>query len=326
MNELSNDARHRRKTMTNSSRQKPVIDLTERAVKRQVAAMGVDSFEVGVLIPGDKDQDRMLLHEWTTAELLGALRKLKRHNAMGRHIFIRPLGSQGLVFVDDLTIGALQSIANDGLKPACVIESSPQNYQAWFRISREGIAKELASAVGKLLARRYNGDQNSTDWRHFGRLAGFTNRKPKYVDATGKYPYVLLTESTTQANDLVDSEAITKLLDDAKSVCKEEANANRARLERLRKRRSGVENSVDLPLPAVFYKTQFNELLSQYGEDLDLSGADWKIGQAMAETGYRPDQVCEAMLEASPKLNVRKSGHVADYVNRTVSKLFGELN
>ena len=36
----------------------------------------------------------------------------------------------------------------------------------------------VATAAGKHLARLYGGDWASTDWRHLGRLAGFTNQKP----------------------------------------------------------------------------------------------------------------------------------------------------
>jgi len=46
------------------------------------------------------------------------------------------------------------------------------------------------------LAERFGGDRGAADWRHFGRLAGLTNRKAKYLDAsTGLYPFVRLIEA-----------------------------------------------------------------------------------------------------------------------------------
>ena len=39
------------------------------------------------------------------------------------------------------------------------------------------------------MAARYGGGPKSIDWRHFGRLAGFTNRKPQYADKAGRYPF-----------------------------------------------------------------------------------------------------------------------------------------
>jgi hypothetical protein len=46
----------------------------------------------------------------------------------------------------------------------------------------------------KPLAERFRGDKGAADWRHFGRLAGLTNRKEKYRSADGFYPFVRLTE------------------------------------------------------------------------------------------------------------------------------------
>ena len=42
--------------------------------------------------------------------------------------------------------------------------------------------------AGKLLAAAYGGDPASTDWRHLGRLAGFTNQKPARRTSGGHAP------------------------------------------------------------------------------------------------------------------------------------------
>src|SRR5262249_36091703 len=47
-----------------------------------------------------------------------------------------------------------------------------------------------ATAAGKLLAAAYGGDPASTDWRHLGRLAGFTNQKPARRTPAGNAPWV----------------------------------------------------------------------------------------------------------------------------------------
>ena len=50
--------------------------------------------------------------------------------------------------------------------------------------------QRVATRVARLIALRFRADANSADWRHLGRLAGFTNRKPKYRDTQGRFPYV----------------------------------------------------------------------------------------------------------------------------------------
>ena len=51
----------------------------------------------------------------------------------------------------------------------------------------------------------------------------------------------------------------------------------------------------------------------------------WTIDERMAEQGYDAEHVAAAILEASADLASRKSGHVEDYINRTVSKLYGQI-
>jgi hypothetical protein len=79
-----------------------------------------------------------------------------------------------------------------GFSPAVVVETSPRNYQAWLK-HPERLSKEVSTATARALAQKFGGDRGAADWRHFGRLAGFTNRKDKYFDAsTGLYPFVRL--------------------------------------------------------------------------------------------------------------------------------------
>src|SRR5207302_1176844 len=48
-----------------------------------------------------------------------------------------------------------------------------------------------ATQIGKQLAHLYGGDLASTDWRHLGRLAGFTNQKPqRRRNGRGHSPWV----------------------------------------------------------------------------------------------------------------------------------------
>jgi len=62
----------------------------------------------------------------------------------------------------------------NGHAPCVVLESSPSHWQAWVRVSALPLEPALATAVGGQLARIYGGDPASIDWRHLGRLAGFT--------------------------------------------------------------------------------------------------------------------------------------------------------
>jgi len=50
------------------------------------------------------------------------------------------------------------------------------------------------------MAEKFGGDRGADDWRHFGRLAGFQNRKAKYFDAAvGYIPFVRLIEAAAES-------------------------------------------------------------------------------------------------------------------------------
>ncbi len=68
-------------------------------------------------------------------------------------------------------------------------------------MAQEPIAPEQATMVARILVERYGGNPASADWRHFGRLAGFTNRKPKHWQATGMQPFVLVREAAGVATE-----------------------------------------------------------------------------------------------------------------------------
>ena len=166
------------------------------AVRQQVAAMGCELFEVGVFRPETPRTDAgMLLRVWDLDTLLHSVPWLQLQNHAGRHIYIRPKGQHNLSLVDDLTADAVAAMHREGFDPALVVETSPFNFQVWLK-HPEPLDKQLSTATARALAERFGGDVGAADWRHFGRLSGFTNRKPKYQDlTTGLYPLVRLIEA-----------------------------------------------------------------------------------------------------------------------------------
>src|SRR5215469_4594601 len=171
------------------------MDKTVVAVRRQVTAMGCEVFEVGLFKPHAQNGAVMLPRTWDADTLLRSLAWLRRENRDGRSIYIRPKGEHNLSLVDDLTRDAVAAMKRGGFSPALVVETSPRNYQAWLK-HPEQLHKELSTAAARTLAEKFGGDRGAADWRHFGRLAGFTNRKQKYMSETGLFPFVRLIETS----------------------------------------------------------------------------------------------------------------------------------
>lgn len=169
---------------------------TIEAVESQIRAMGAEVFEVGLFKPDAEGRHpEMLPRVWDRESLLRSIGWLRHENREGRNIYIRPNGEHNLSLVDDVKGAAIAAMKRSGFTPAILVETSPGNFQAWLK-HPEQLNKERGTAAAKALAEKFSGDCGAADWRHFGRLAGFTNRKEKYRDAvTGLHPFVRLIEA-----------------------------------------------------------------------------------------------------------------------------------
>jgi hypothetical protein len=181
--------------MTQTMQPKPDSRVVAaRVAMDQLEALGAGPFDIGV----KRINGTMVLREgWGARQVLKSLLWLRHENLNRGHIYVRPAGAHGLSLVDDLTADALARMKLEGFEPAAVVETSPGNFQAWLK---HGITlDETASTrAAKLLAERFGGDLGSADWRHFGRLAGFTNPKPSRQLASGLQPFARLLEASGQ--------------------------------------------------------------------------------------------------------------------------------
>jgi hypothetical protein len=72
-----------------------------------------------------------------------------------------------------------------GHQPCVVLQTSPGHLQAWIQVSAICLEPATATTIARQLAHIYGGDLASADWRHLGRLAGFTNQKPLRRQSNG---------------------------------------------------------------------------------------------------------------------------------------------
>lgn len=282
-------------------------DPTRTAVQRQLKGMGCTSFEVGVL-----SERGMLLRTWSAQEILKALDWLKRENRAGANIYVRANREQPsrLVLIDDLTRDALAQLRAGDHAPAVVVQTSPANWQAWIKLD-ENVPDQVRTEIARFLCRTYGGDPASADAGHFGRLAGFTNRKPKYLDAAGLSPFVLLESYAGRpapgALELVD--AVHRELARLKQVA--------AAVQRAAAHMPSTEQASEL---GEWYRRLWEYLEGEFGITFDASRADWLIAVRLYRRGHSYDDVAGLIGQYSPGLDDRKAGHVEDYIERTVGK------
>lgn len=287
-------------------------DRSLEAIQRQVAALGVERFEVGIR---DAKTGQMMNREWSRAELEQAVPWLKRMNAKGNDVYIRPAGEHGLVLVDDLTADKISSMAKDGFPSAATIETSPGNYQAWVKLSDKPLSADVRRIAAQGLARQYGGDPNSADSRHYGRLAGFTNQKPQHA-RDGRQPYVLAHDCPGKAARAAPAylERIEQHLD--RVAAQQEREKRLAALETAKP--GGYGSHYD---PVKEYQRQAQRLMQRYGKEADFSRLDWMIATDMAKSGrFTAQDIERGIRECSPHVESRKAGHVEDYARRTAQK------
>ena len=141
---------------------------------------GIDRFDLAVQKPsGAWMQQHKCLARARLAQLLPWCRY---ENARGANVYVRAhrLRAWPLVFLDDVATVDAQHIAR--AHPALVVETSPDRCHVWISWSEDldegqrlACQRHLAAQPGQ------NGrlaDQGSVSGEHWGRLAGFRNRKP----------------------------------------------------------------------------------------------------------------------------------------------------
>ncbi|MBW4473952.1 MAG: MobA/MobL family protein [Stenomitos rutilans HA7619-LM2] len=286
-------------------------DRTYQGITRQLQGMGAEQYEIGLR---DSKTGKMLTRTWASDQVKNSVPWLKRLNSQGRDVYIRPLGSAGLILVDDLDLGSFERMGKDGLKPAAITQTSPMNYQAWVRLSDQPIPKEQATAAAKILAERYGGDPNSADWRHFGRLAGFTNQKGIHTRADGNQPYVLL--ESYHGKIAVNAQKLLTEADKRLEATKA-PKENQAPSESHQK--AAATPSEKQRADTTFQR--FYQRHTNHHPNEDASRMDWAVCKQLAKLGFSADAIKHALSETSPNLHERKAGHVDDYVNRTVDKV-----
>lgn len=284
-------------------------DRTLDQVRRQITAFGVDRFEVQPIPPKGADHLKVERIRTVTAEQIErSVGWYRRMNAIGYDLYIRPAPredgrAEPLAFVDDINGQTVERMKAEGLPFAVLVESSAGRYHGWVRIAAEPVAKEELTAAAKVMANRYGGDPNSADWRHFGRISGFTNRKPSRA-VNGKPPYAML--RATDGN--VAPKGAEVLAEARWRIGQQQAKARR---EYAQMHHAPTKQRPDDAADAF-------RIARDRATGDDESGKDFAAAMSMLRRGFPPEQVAAAMLAASPGVTDRHR-NVENYVARTVA-------
>jgi len=307
------------------------LHLTTQAVGRQLAAMPHDLYLIR-LIHGQTKRAFPGERLWTAAQLTypATIRFLRARNREGCDVYIQPYSPSGnpgyiLVDLDHSHPAVLQSMWHNGHEPCVVLQTSPGNLQAWVHVSTFPIEPAVASYAGKLLAHAYGGDRASTDWRHLGRLAGYTNQKPRRRDGRGYAPWVKVLHA--HAGLATQGAALLEQAENCFSVA-----ANRA-LPAHQLSPVAPNHAADANLADPKAITGASRIYSQWLHRLrilerfpqpDWSIADKWIAKELLWRRIPAPQVATILRDGSPGFP-RRHSQPDDYLRRTLARAVYEL-
>ena len=292
--------------------------LTLQAIRKQLAAMPHELYLVRFIhhqtqkaFPGER--------LWS-ADQLGSgatVRFLRVRNREGCNVYVLPYaGDQNagyiLVDLDRAQPTVIAAMRARGHGPCVVLQTSRGHLQAWIRLSLAPLEPAVATAAGKLLATAYGGDPASTDWRHLGRLAGFTNQKPARRTPGGYAPWVKVVEATPGLAPRAET-----LLASARAL----ASPDRAPA-------FSVSTTLQDAVPADIAASAAIEIyrgcverwrICERFPQPDWSVVDWWVARHLLRQRWTPAQVQEILRLASPHFP-RRHGNPDDYLRRTVAR------
>ena len=254
---------------------------------------------------------------WTATQLVGAatIRFLRIRNAEGCDVYIQPYaGNQnaGYILVDldraDSTV--VEIMRANGHDPCVVLQTSPGRLQAWVRLSTAPLEPAVATAAGKHLARLYGGDLASTDWRHLGRLAGFTNQKPARRTPDRYAPWVKLVHA--RMGLAPRAEALLQSL-------RQCAQPSAARFT-IDSTATALGPPTGTDEAATIYRSclQRWHILERFPQP-DWSIVDLWVARYLLAQGNTPGQIQDILRLASPHFP-RRHGNPEGYLRRTVAR------
>ena len=250
------------------------------------------------------------------SDVYGRMGALIAAHAKRENIYYTPRSdAMHHILVDDLTRASLTRMLADGHKPAAVLESSPDRFQAVLNVPKASADEDAERAVANALSARLNkeyGDPKLSGAIHPHRAPGFCNHKweegapaPKYQREDGTFPEVNLVFAVPCA--------CTKARELAQEIGQQLAEAAR---------QAGARSAAPTPvgtLPSEVYAAHHRDIMARWrGDQPNLSIVDSMIAERMVATGHDEAAVRHAIEACAPSIRARpESRNWADYARRT---------
>ena len=293
-----------------------ILNRTYVAMQKQMEVMGGNAFEVSVMTVKGHGKKRL----WSKDEVLNAIDWLKRENARGSHVFIKPADQKnnGLVYLSDLNKNQINEMKRKGLEPALLLEDQPNCCDAWIRLSSNEIRPEIAPIVRKQIRSMISGDSYHLFKSVQGSLAGFTNKFYRGESRGRRNPYILLRESSGKVASSGLSIINASITEYNQSLAH---NMQQGRLDASK----NVQDTNYRRDPVIEYRQRLKYFIEKYQDKILLPKVDFLISKSMAKQGYKHDAIKKALEEASPEypyqeLETKGNAYIQQTVDHAINQ------
>lgn len=238
---------------------------------------------------------------------------LSRQNLLGYDVYVTPIDQrQHFILIDDTTPEQVEDMRAAGFAPALVQQSSEGNVQAVLRLPRRDERQEQKAANALMVQlNRTWGDPKISGVVHPFRMAGFANKK------AGR------------------DNAFTRVLDAAGVICGKATDMLERARQKLREAMQRPAHPMTQPRPAEALLAPSGEAEARFDAlrrreiglaesrswTLNDSALDFRAAQAMAQEGWKSDEIAAAIVARSPNL-VDRHKDALGYAARTVENAF----
>ena len=258
---------------------------------------------------------------WTAEQIPLHISEMQRFQAKGENLYYTPLSdTKHHIVIDDMNPEKLERLIRDGYKPAAVIESSHNNYQAILTVPKLGTEhdREVGNRICKVLNEEY-GDRNLLGAVHPHRAPGFQNRKPKHQREDGSYPEVRLLKA--ERRECVKALELSRQIDaeyQQQAALKAQQPVEMGE-DKGRPAQEPVTASVGA---AAAYQRHYCDVLKRQrggrGGNVDLSRVDAMVAVRLRVTGHSQADIEGAIRECAPGIRQKDEGRDwNDYAQRT---------
>ncbi|MES2902128.1 MAG: relaxase/mobilization nuclease domain-containing protein [Pseudomonadota bacterium] len=153
-------------------------DRSYEAVERQMRGMACKRYEILLV---DASGQAKQLRQWSEGQVLLGVPWLKRMNARGHDVLVRPMDQSRPMLLDRLTHAKVNQLERSGIPLLAKIEVDADRFQVWLRLGNESISSRVRAALAKGLGL----PKSESD--KFGALAGFVTHQSEVIGERNKF-------------------------------------------------------------------------------------------------------------------------------------------